>query len=253
MAAHHFWLTEEQFARLKPLLPNKPRGVPRVDDRRVISGIIHVIRSGLMWRDAPAEYGPPKTLYNRFVRWSAAGGVQPYFFGAGRRERGDGRGDDRRHPSEGAPDGRQSAQKGALSRCLGRSRGGLTSKLHAVCDAAGKPVRLLLTAGQVSDYRGAAALVASLPAATSLIADRGYDSDRFRTALTAQGITSCIPGRRHRKNPIEYDTALYKHRNQIERMFGRLKDWRRIATRYDRCAHTYLSAICLAATVLFWL
>ena len=73
MANHHFWLTDKQFARLRPLLPNKPRGVPRVDDSRVISGIIHVIRSGLMWRDAPDIYGPHKTLYNRFVRWSQAG------------------------------------------------------------------------------------------------------------------------------------------------------------------------------------
>ena len=73
MSDHHFWLSDTQFARLDPLLPNKPRGVPRVDDRRVISGIIHVIRNGLMWRDAPERYGPPKTLYNRFIRWSKAG------------------------------------------------------------------------------------------------------------------------------------------------------------------------------------
>ena len=73
MSQHHFWLSDQQFARLQPLLPNKPRGVPRVDDRRVISGIIHVIRHGLMWRDAPEVYGPHKTLYNRFVRWSRQG------------------------------------------------------------------------------------------------------------------------------------------------------------------------------------
>ena len=73
MSGSHLWLTEAQFARLQPLLPNKPRGVPRVDDRRVISGILHVLRNGLMWRDAPACYGPYKTLYNRFVRWSEAG------------------------------------------------------------------------------------------------------------------------------------------------------------------------------------
>ena len=73
MSDHHFWLSEEQFTRLQPLLPNKPRGVPRVDDRRVISGIVHVIRNGLMWRDAPAVYGPSKTLYNRFIRWSRIG------------------------------------------------------------------------------------------------------------------------------------------------------------------------------------
>jgi len=73
MSANHFRLSDAQFARLQPLFPNKPRGVPRVDDRRVISGIVHVIRNGLMWRDAPAAYGPHKTLYNRFVRWSRAG------------------------------------------------------------------------------------------------------------------------------------------------------------------------------------
>ena len=73
MSDHRFWLSDAQFARIQPLLPNKVRGVPRVDDRRVISGIIHVIRNGLRWRDAPPEYGPHKTLYNRFVRWSKAG------------------------------------------------------------------------------------------------------------------------------------------------------------------------------------
>ncbi len=62
MSDHHFWLTDDQFARLRPLLPNKPRGVPRVDDRRVNSGIIHVIGNGLMWRDAPDQYGPHKGI-----------------------------------------------------------------------------------------------------------------------------------------------------------------------------------------------
>ena len=68
-----FWLSDEQFERLRPLLPNKVRGVARVDDRRVISGIVFVIRNGLRWRDAPKEYGPPKTIYNRFIRWSRLG------------------------------------------------------------------------------------------------------------------------------------------------------------------------------------
>lgn len=73
MAPTGFWLTEEQFARLAPLLPTDTRGVPRVDDRRVISGVIHVLRSGCRWKDAPEVYGPHKTLYNRFVRWAAKG------------------------------------------------------------------------------------------------------------------------------------------------------------------------------------
>lgn len=73
MIREGFWLTEEQFARLEPLLPADTRGKPRVDDRRVISGIVHVLKSGGRWIDAPPEYGPRKTLYNRFVRWAAKG------------------------------------------------------------------------------------------------------------------------------------------------------------------------------------
>lgn len=74
-----FWLSEEQFERLRPLLPNKVRGVARVDDRRVISGIIHVVKSGGRWVDAPPCYGPRKTLYNRFVRWAGKGVWQDLF------------------------------------------------------------------------------------------------------------------------------------------------------------------------------
>ena len=70
MNCDYFWLTRDQFARLKPLLPTDTRGKPRVDDRRVISGIVHVLKSGGRWVDAPAVYGPRKTLYNRFVRWA---------------------------------------------------------------------------------------------------------------------------------------------------------------------------------------
>jgi len=79
MNLSEFWLSEEQFERLRPLLPDKVRGVARVDDRRVISGIIHVVKSGGRWVDAPACYGPRKTLYNRFVRWAAKGVWQDLF------------------------------------------------------------------------------------------------------------------------------------------------------------------------------
>ena len=79
MALSEFWLSDAQFERLRPLLPNKVRGVARVDDRRVISGIIHVVKSGGRWVDAPACYGPKKTLYNRFVRWAEKGIWQELF------------------------------------------------------------------------------------------------------------------------------------------------------------------------------
>ncbi len=128
-----------------------------------------------------------------------------------------------------------------------------SAKLHAVTDASGRPISFFITAGQVSDYTGAAALLDELPKAKWLLADRGYDADWYRDALQAKGITPCIPGRKSRKKTIKYDKRRYKRRNRIEIMFGRLKDWRRVATRYDRCPMAFLSAIALAATVIFWL
>lgn len=110
-----------------------------------------------------------------------------------------------------------------------------------------------MTAGQVSDYIGAAALLDTLPKAQWLHGDRGYDADWFREALQAKGITPCISGRKSRTEPIKYDKRRYKSRNRIEIMFGQLKDWRRVATRYDRCPTVFLSADALAATALFCL
>jgi transposase len=104
----------------------------------------------------------------------------------------------------------------------------------------------------MSDHKGARMMLDALPAASSLIGDRGYDSNWFRSALADKGITPCIPPTRSRKVPIAYDKMLYRQRHKVENMFAKLKDWRRIATRYDRCAHTFFSAICIAATVIFW-
>ncbi len=129
----------------------------------------------------------------------------------------------------------------------------MNTKIHAVADAIGRPLRFFLTAGPTSDYTGAAALLDNLPKAQWLLGDRGYDADWFRDALTAKGIKPCIPGRRSRNAPVKHDKRRYRRRSRIEIMFGRLKDWRRVATRYDRCPTVFFSAIALAATVLFWL
>ncbi len=129
----------------------------------------------------------------------------------------------------------------------------MNSKLHAVCDGDGRPLVMLLSEGQMSDYKGAALMIDALPPAIHLLADRGYDADWFRSALRDKGIEPCIPPKKNRKIQINYDKTLYKQRHKVENMFGKLKDWRRIAMRYDRCAHTFFSAICIAAAVIFYL
>ena len=110
-----------------------------------------------------------------------------------------------------------------------------------------------LTGGQVSDYKGAAELLPLLPSAKELLADRGYDATWLRNGLREKGIIDCIPSKRNRKKPYPYDKNTYKKRHIIENTFSKLKDWRRIAMRYDRCAHTFFSAICIAVMTIFYL
>ena len=104
-----------------------------------------------------------------------------------------------------------------------------------------------------SDYIGARELLRSLPDVDWLLGNRGYDANWFREALQDKGIRACIPGRKQRTKPVKYDKRRYKRRNRIDIMFGRLKDWRRVATHYDRCPKVFLSAIALAAIVIYWL
>ena len=122
-----------------------------------------------------------------------------------------------------------------------------------VIDGKGRPHTMCLTAGNISDYTGAEMMLDDLPSAKVLLADRGYDSSHFRKELLNRGITPCIPPRCNRKVQYKYDKLIYKQRNVVERAFSKLKDWRRISTRYDRSATIFFSAICLAATIIWWI
>jgi transposase len=133
--------------------------------------------------------------------------------------------DNRCHLSEGTPHGDQPAvEKGGADdqkgRLIGRTKGGMNTKLHAVTEAESRPIRFFMTAGQISDYTGAAALLDSLPKANWLLADRGYDADWFREALEDKGIKSCIPGRKSRGKPIKHDKRRYKRRNRSRSCSG---------------------------------
>ncbi len=144
-------------------------------------------------------------------------------------------------------------EKGALAHGIGRTKGGRNTKLHAVCDAKGRPHVLLLTPGNVHDCKVARLCIEALPPSAELVADKGYDSQALREWLDERGTQAVIPPRKNRKIQYEYDKAIYKQRNVIERMFCRLKDWRRLATRFDRNIKNFMGAIALAAAVIWWL
>jgi transposase len=137
-------------------------------------------------------------------------------------------------------------------QAIGRSRGGLSTKIHALVDALGNPLAFLLTAGQTHDLVGADALLPQI-AADRLIADKAYDADaRVREPLARAGKAAVIPPRLNRLAPRDFDRDIYKERHLIENFFCKLKQFRAIATRYDKTAQNFLAAVHLAAAII-WL
>ena len=143
--------------------------------------------------------------------------------------------------------------KGELSQAIGRSRGGRTTKIHALTDRFCRPIAFLLTGGQVADCVAADVLLDQMGAAEILHADKGYDTNAVRDKIERKGTAPNIPPKLNRRWKNCFSPYLYRKRNAIERMFGRLKDFRRIATRYDRLAQNFLAAVCLAAVLCYWL
>ncbi len=252
MNRDHFWLTDRQFARIAPHLPTDTRGKPRVDDRRVISGIIHVLKSGARWVDAPSVYGPRKTLYNRYVRWAAKGVWVNLFQTLARAGGPLGTAAHRQLGRQGSSLSIR-RQRGELNQAIGRSRGGRTTKIHALTDELCRPIAFMLTGGQMADCTAGAQLLERLPPCRILHGDKGYDTDAIRRQVEATGAMPNIPPKANRRWKNCFSPALYRGRNAIERMFCRLKDFRRVATRYDRLATNFLAAVCIAATVSYWL
>ncbi|WP_156457988.1 IS5 family transposase [Sphingomonas sp. Leaf412] len=239
-------LSEMEWRLIEPLLPNKPRGVPRVDDRRVLNGIFYVLRTGSPWRDLPGRYGPHTTVYNRFNRWAKAG-VWVRVFEA---------------LAAGAPASMHlidssivrahqhaaGGKKGGADHAIGRSRGGLSTKINALVDQDGLPLRVTLSPGQASDKAAVEALIDGLPPAAALVADRGYDARAIIDLVRSRGGCAHIPTQRDRKVQRSIDPAIYRRRNAVERYFCKLKHFRRIATRFDKLARNFLAAVLLAST-----
>jgi len=135
---------------------------------------------------------------------------------------------------------------------MGQSRGGLTSKIHAVVDTNGLPVRLALTAGEAHDNRLAGRLLSRLKSGTMLLADRGYDADWIRDLVRQRGAWANIPPKRNRTEALCFSPYLYRARNLVERFFNKIKHCRRVATQYDKLAANYLAFIQLAS-IRLWL
>ena len=135
---------------------------------------------------------------------------------------------------------------------MGRSRGGLTTKIHAIVDACGLPILLKLTEGQAHDGRSAEDMLGSVGRGDILLADRAYDSNALRETLAARGARANVRAMPQRLNPPSFSQRLYRKRNLVERFFNKLKQFRALATRYDKRDDNYLACVKLAS-VRIWM
>ena len=232
---------------VKVLLPNKSRGVKRVDDRRVINGIFFALRTGIPWRDSPEQYGPWSTIYSRFNRWSKAGIWDKIFDAVVDSHNVDVVMVDatsiRAYPSA------AKLKKTDKRRCLGRSRGGLGTKIHATSNQDGLPLKFELTLGQAHDAPICETLPTGLQPDQSMLADKAYAADWIRKLIREHGAIDVIPSKSSRKIPKEFDKEMYRQRNKIERFFCRLKaSFRRVATQYEQTSGNFLAMIKSAST-----
>lgn len=132
---------------------------------------------------------------------------------------------------------------------MGRSRGGFGTKIHGVVNPLGHPVVLAVTGAEAADSPHLPGLIAGLGTG-AVVADKGYDSDANREAIRARGAEPCIPPRKNRTTAIDYDRHLYRERNVAERFFGRIKQYRRVATRYDKKAANFLGFVWVASIAI---
>jgi len=210
--------------------------------RRFVEAVAYVLRTGIAWEDLPAAFGEAGTAYRRFRRWARKGIWDGLFL-------------------EGVPTDAletvmldstackaqrfASGARGGGEEDLGRSRGGLTTKIHAVVDGLGRPLCFLLTPGQAADCRQARALLEGL-SFERLIGDRGYDTDELRGWAEEHGAEAVIPSKRNRTAAIPHDREAYKGRHKVENLSCRIKDFGRIVLRRCKTSRGYAGFVSLA-------
>jgi transposase len=243
-------LTDEQWNAIKDLLPGKPGdpGVTAKDNRLFVNAIFFVAKTGIPWRDLPERFGHwHNNVFQRFNRWCKKGVFTRIF-------------EVLRDPhlevllldSTVIRAHQHSAgQKNSTpeQEQLGRSRGGVSTKIHVAVDGMGKPTRIFLSPGQNHDVTKAPDLIQDSEA-DKVIADKAYDSDKLIAQIEAKGATPVIPPRKNRNEARDYDRQDYKKRNVVERFINVLKQSRRVATRYEKTARNFLGFVLFASTLV---
>ena len=266
-------MTDRQYERLEPLLPPEcpPKGSqggrPYLSHRRVINGLLWLNRTGAPWRDIPERYGPWSTLASRFYRWREQGLWQRILDAL--QEQADQAGllDWEVHYVDGTVIRAHQHAAGAQRsneehEALGRSQGGFSTKVHVRAEGHGKPMTFVLTPGQRHEATAFEQLMQQATVKRGgrgrprlrpcrVVGDKGYSSRKIRQYLRRRGVRVTIPHKANERRG-RFDRAVYRLRNVVERLINRLKQFRRVATRYEKKGVNYHGMLLLAAIKL-WL
>ncbi len=215
----------------------------------MVEAIFYVLRTAVAWRDLPPRFGPWESVYTRWRRWCALGLWQEILGLLSRRAVGRVRFIDgshvKCHQFATNPAGGQAAQ------AIGRTKGGLNTKIAAIVEGRGRLMAAVIAPGQVYEVAASAPLLENLRRLL-LVGDKGFDSDALRRQMLAQGCVACVPPRSNRNCPTWWSRELYRQRHKIENFFQRIKIYKRVSTRYEKLALTFLNFI-LVAAVFDWL
>jgi len=207
----------------------------------MFEAMVYILRVACPWRDLPAIYGPWNSVYTRWRRWCRSGLCSKLLQVLARKAKGKLRFLDASHIK--VHQDASNPAGGQQNQAIGRTKGGLNTKLSAWVDGRGKAVSLSLAAGPKADVMVAQEAARPRLGGTTTVADKGYDSDGFREQLKQWGSQSCIPPRSNRKQPSA------RQRHKVENLFQRLKRYRRVGTRYEKCDLYFLAFVQLAAVI----
>ena len=244
-------LTDQRWEKLLQVMMSSGRIYNKPEHRMTFEGILFRLRTGIPWRDLPKEFGDWSAVYRRFNLWSKKGLLDILF-----NELSKDADYDWVFANGSIVKAHQHSAGAATedSECIGKSRGGNSTKIHLVVDSGGLPIYFELSEGQRNDIARAKSLVDHLKEVNIFIADKGYDSDALRAYVDSKGGETIIPKRNYGQDidKESMDWCLYKYRHLVENAFARIKHFRAISTRYDKLARNYASMVSLAFTIM-WL
>ena len=214
----------------------------------MVEAMVYRLRTGCPWRDLPERFGAWSSVYTRWSRWNKSGLWTKVLALLSRKAKGVLRHLDATHIK--VHQHGSNPAGGQQNQAIGRTKGGLNTKLTALVDGRGRVLQLHLAPGQRADIRAAEALAPIQ--GCRVVADKGYDSDRFRRHLAETGNTHCIPPRAGRNAPAPYHRGHYTQRRHVENFFQRIKRFRSVASRFDKTDRHFLASVSLAA-ILDWL